>query len=67
MAIIVALHYCCVMRIFFMPHKVHIFLHGDAGNFMQHKRRYDRRGVRMADTHIKMAGTHVLLPLFLAF
>lgn len=34
MAIIIALHYCCVMRIFLMPHKVRIFLQGDAGNFV---------------------------------
>lgn len=33
MAIIIALHYCYVMRIFLMAHKVRIFLHGYAGNF----------------------------------
>lgn len=33
MAIIIALHYCCVMRIFLMPHKVRSFLLEDAGNF----------------------------------
>lgn len=34
MAIIIALHYCCIMRVFLMSHKVGIFLPRDTGNFV---------------------------------